>query len=113
MQPSFWFQAFHGEREMYVCALLKNIWGLCLSEFVAAITVKVSRVTALPHSLSSPTAPSPDSRRLSCSQVQLPGPGELTGSSRATHSSTLAWEIRRTEEPGRLQSMGLQRVGHD
>ena len=31
----------------------------------------------------------------------------------ATHSSTLAWRIPRTEEPGRLQSMGLQRVGRD
>ena len=30
-----------------------------------------------------------------------------------THSSTLAWKILWTEEPGRLQSMGLQRVGHD
>ena len=29
----------------------------------------------------------------------------------ATHSSILAWEIPWTEEPGRLQSMGLQRVG--
>ena len=31
----------------------------------------------------------------------------------ATHSSILAWRIPRTEEPGRLQSIGLQRVGHD
>ena len=31
----------------------------------------------------------------------------------ATHSSTLAWKIPWTEEPGRLQFMGLQRVGHD
>ena len=31
----------------------------------------------------------------------------------ATHSSTLAWKIPWTEEPGRLQSMDLQRVGHD
>ena len=30
----------------------------------------------------------------------------------ATHSSILAWKIPETEEPGRLQSMGLQRVGH-
>ena len=30
-----------------------------------------------------------------------------------THSSTLAWKIPWTEEPGRLQSMGSQRVGHD
>ena len=29
----------------------------------------------------------------------------------ATHSSTLTWRIPSTEEPGRLQSMGLQRVG--
>ena len=31
----------------------------------------------------------------------------------ATHSSILAWEISRTEEPDGLQSMGSQRVGHD
>ena len=31
----------------------------------------------------------------------------------ATHSSILAWEIPWTEEPGRLQSIGSQRVGHD
>ena len=31
----------------------------------------------------------------------------------ATHFSFLAWEILRTEEPGRLQSIGSQRVGHD
>ena len=31
----------------------------------------------------------------------------------ATHSSILAWRIPWTEEPGGLQSMGLQRVGHD
>ena len=31
----------------------------------------------------------------------------------ATHSSTLAWKIPWTEEPGRLQSMGSQRAGHD
>ena len=31
----------------------------------------------------------------------------------AIHSSTLAWKIPWMEETGRLQSMGLQRVGHD
>ena len=31
----------------------------------------------------------------------------------AIHSSTVAWKIPWTEEPGRLQSMGSQRVGHD
>ena len=31
----------------------------------------------------------------------------------ATHSSSLAWKISRTEETGRLQSIGSHRVGHD
>ena len=31
----------------------------------------------------------------------------------AIHSSTIAWTIPWTDEPGRLQSMGLQQVGHD
>ena len=31
----------------------------------------------------------------------------------ATHSSVLAWRIPWSEEPGGLQSMGSQRVGHD
>ena len=35
------------------------------------------------------------------------------GEGNATHSSILAWEIPWAEEPGGLQSMGSQRVGHD
>ena len=31
----------------------------------------------------------------------------------AAHSSILAWEMPWTEEAGRLQSMGVQRIGHD
>ena len=31
----------------------------------------------------------------------------------ATHSSTIAWRIPRAEEPGMLQSIGLQRIRHD
>ena len=38
---------------------------------------------------------------------------EIDGETVAPHSSTLAWKIPRMEEPGRLQSMGSQRVGHD
>ena len=38
---------------------------------------------------------------------------EATEKAVATHFSTLAWKIPCTEEPGRLQSMGLLRVGHD
>ena len=38
---------------------------------------------------------------------------EIMEKAMAPHSSILAWRIPQTEEPGRLQSMGLQRVGHD
>ena len=37
----------------------------------------------------------------------------LMGEVMATHSSILAWEIPRTEEPARLQSTGCKRIGHD
>ena len=39
--------------------------------------------------------------------------GEPLEEGMATHSSILAWEIPWTEEPGGLQSVGLQRVGHN
>ena len=38
---------------------------------------------------------------------------ELSEKAVAPHSSTLVWKILWTEEPGRLQSMGLLGVGHD
>ena len=43
----------------------------------------------------------------------IPGLGRYLEEGMATHSSILAWRIPWTEEPGRLQFMGLQRVGHD
>ena len=46
-------------------------------------------------------------------QVQSPGWEDPLEKETATHSSTLAWKIPWTEEPGGLQSMGSQRVGHD
>ena len=46
-------------------------------------------------------------------QVQSLGWEDALEKEMATHSSTLAWKIPWTEEPGRLQSMGSQRVGHD
>ena len=45
--------------------------------------------------------------------VQSLGCEDLLEKEMATHSSILAWKIPWTEEPGRLQSMGSQRVGHD
>ena len=45
--------------------------------------------------------------------VQSLGREDLLGKEMATHSGILAWKIPWMEEPGRLQSMGSQRVGHD
>ena len=48
-------------------------------------------------------------------ETQVPSRGweDLLEKEMAIHSSTIAWKIPWTEEPGRLQSMGSQRVGHD
>ena len=46
-------------------------------------------------------------------QVQSLGREDLLDKEMATHSSILAWKTPWTEEPGRLQSMESQRVGHD
>ena len=43
----------------------------------------------------------------------IPGQEDPLEKEMATHSSSLAWEIPCTGKPGWLQSMGLQRVGHD
>ena len=45
--------------------------------------------------------------------VRFLGWEDPLGREMAIHSSTLAWKIPWMEEPDRLQSMGLQRVGHD
>ena len=46
-------------------------------------------------------------------QVQSLGREDPLAKEMATHSRILAWKIPWTEEPGSLQSMGMQRVGHD
>ena len=46
-------------------------------------------------------------------QVQSLAQEDLLEKEMETHSSILAWRIPRMDEHGRLQSMGLQRVGHD
>ena len=45
--------------------------------------------------------------------VQSPGGEDTLEKAMASHSRILAWRIPWTEEPGGLQSMGLQRVGHN
>ena len=88
----------------YVCMLVSIIYLHVSSHFVSTYVCMWA---------------SPAAQRLKC----LPGMQETRVQSlswedplekeMATHSSTLAWRIPWSEEPGRLQSMGLQRVGHD
>ena len=56
-----------------------------------------------------PPANAGDARNIGLS----PGSGGSPGVGNATHSGILAWKIPWTEEPGGLQSMGVQRVGHN
>jgi len=48
-----------------------------------------------------------------CSYLKKPFIKVVTEKAMAPHSNTLAWKIPWAEEPGGLQSMGSQRVGHD
>ena len=43
----------------------------------------------------------------------IPGSGRSPGEGNGTHSSIFAWEIPWTKEHGRLESMGLQKAGHN
>ena len=51
--------------------------------------------------------------RMQETQVRALGWEDPLEKEMAIHSSSIAWKIPWTEEPGRLQSMGSQRVGHD
>ena len=52
-------------------------------------------------------------RAMQETQIQSSGRDDPLEKEMATHSSILAWEIPWTEEPGGLQPIGSQRVGHD
>ena len=73
-----------------------------------------AKLPCLDFSLPSPDQHDPLERVL-CSQIRIFIPSREVWSEKAMapHSSTLAWKIPWMEEPGRLQSMGLQRVGPD
>ena len=70
---------------------IKNMWDVCVCEYFLAIK-----------------------RRISCHLGWFEWSSRaLSEKAMAPHSSTLAWKIPWTEEPGRLQSMGSLRVGND
>ena len=59
--------------------------------------------------LKNPSANAGDARDASL----IPGPGRSLGEGNGNHSSILAWEIPRTEEPGGYSAWGNKRIGHD
>ena len=79
----------------------------------------VHRVTKSQTQLSDITLTSLVAQMIKClptmqeTRVQFLGREDPLEKEMATHSSTLAWRIPWTEEPGGLQSMGSQRVRHD
>ena len=65
------------------------------------------------QSLMLPLFSGSDGKVSACNAVQFLGREDPLEKEMAIYSSILAWKIPWTEEPDRLQSMGLQRMGHD
>ena len=95
------------QRRIYISAIMKkatsyiNIYHICywflfIAFWASLVAQMVKRLPAMRET-----------------RVWSLGWEDLLEKEMATHSSILAWRIPWTEEPGRLQSMGLQRVGHD
>ena len=81
----------------YCCLICSELFLLLLSLIRASLVAQmVKRLPAMRET-----------------RVQSLGGEDLLEKGMATHSSTLAWKIPWTEDPGRLQSMGWQRVRHD
>ena len=76
---------------------------LCRALIVSVIFIWASLVAQMVKNLPAMQEPG----------VQSPGQEDSLEKEMATHSSILAWRMPWTEEPGELQSMGLQRDGHD
>ena len=85
---------------------LRNIWELVSAVFWAGVQQWFSLVLWLLNSVKNLPA-------VQETQVQSMGWEDALEKGMATHPSTLAWRIPWMEKPGRLQSMGSHRVGHD
>ena len=91
-------------RQNSTCFMVKTLNKSCIE----GIYLNIIRATGFPSGsvVKNPSA--------SAGEIgSIPEWGRSHGKGMATHSSILAWEIPRTEEPGRLQSIGSQRVRHD
>ena len=99
---------------------MEKFQGLSIKESTVILMSKVDdAISSHTITLQSPLESPPVAqrvKRLPATQetwVRSLGWEDPLGKGMATHCSILAWEIPWTEDPGRLQPMGLQRVGHD
>ena len=83
-----------------------------LSKCLVALLMVDSLLDGLPgsHSGTGPTCPCKRHKRL---WVPFLGWEDPLEKEMASHCNILAWKVPRTEEPGGLQSLGTQKVGHD
>ena len=96
---------------MHTCVLLSHVRFCNPIAHQAPLQARILNWVAIPFSLVAQMV-----KCLAAMQetwVQSLGRKDPLEKEMATHSSTLAWKISWMEEPGRLQSMGSQRVGHD
>ena len=82
-----------------------------LDSITDSMEMNLSKLRELVASLVAQTVKYPPTMRET--RVQFLGQEDSLEKEMVTHSSTLAWKMPWMEEPGRLESMGSQRVGHD
>ena len=90
-----------------------RLWSYHLPSEIQAQSEKRSFLPIRGFSCGSEIKNPPAAQEPQETQVQSLDREEPPEEEMATHSSILAWRIPRTGEPGRLQSIGLQRVRHD
>ena len=93
----------------YTVSWEMEVWFRCLKVWlmiVRSIPYSIKKASLVPQMVKNPHA-------LLETWVQFLGWEDPLEKEMATHSNILVWEIPRTEEPGRLQFMWLQKVGHD
>ena len=95
-----------------ICSRIEDIWKF--QKVGMQKELKTRRVVASPYVFwGYPSGSAVKNPAMQETQVWSLGWKDLLEEEMATHSSILTWRIPWTEEPGRLQCMGSQRIGHD
>ena len=110
------FQAFASADQVREEKLFEQLNTFLKEESNSNVHELGTRPFMLPSSLFQGFLGGSDGKESACNVADvglMPGLGRSLKKEMATYSSILAWDIPWTEEPGGLQSMGSQRVGHD